>query len=774
MKSYSYENGIKWFVRNRMMTFYSLIFIFVLPFANADELQNNSFDAPRKVAVITSTGVNGDCQSVNDYDSTLEKLGWKFDKFMNTEMKKVFADNQKSYDLVLGTSLWNYGNPQDLAPLVPDIRAYLESGGVMILTDMNYDSMTLWTKILDPELAIEYQLLRNLGLQSAIDFNQTSPILKFPYEITSGLNGWAYFSKWGSNFTPIIQLRKAGTAVMLSARVGRGILIVTTCGHLDEEILQNAYSMACGMKKGIEICPVFGKTPDWPGKWDIHVNIRSKKQPAEKYMLSAIVSYGNDKKKLPPQEITIKPNSIASFQYPLMISARGTQKIELFLNDQLIAVRTVVIPPILILDCNRPILAMNDNLIVTARVLLPEAELKNTKLHISLIQRNRNLSLFDGLAESDKKVQIPVSKIGTGKWQILAEANDNKEKTEQKTEIEIRPVATPSTQVNIGKRGELLVNGQMLFPLGTYHVSTELAKKMGFNVVSGIMFSCEQEAVGPDQIQYMKSADSLGLKVLQEYSDYVRAREFKANHLKRVVAEMRLNPATIVSYSIDEPSQQGLSPEHVKKVYDLLKECDPEHPVFICETPEAVTRYAEYGDIVGVDPYPITTGVCENFSTSIVVPLEAAIKVAKGKPVWAVIQSHRLPPATSSNRYPTPEEVRCMAYLALNHGAKGLLFYACDDTYSLDGKSWPSGFRYDNALMQSFPALLTELAKIGPAYVTGTITRIPAPQDAADLDIVKIENHDEKFRIIVNPTNRILKFADVNIKPFEVKIAEQE
>src|SRR4030095_711137 len=68
-------------------------------------------------------------------------------------------------------------------------------------------------------------------------------------------------------------------------------------------------------------------------------------------------------------------------------------------------------------------------------------------------------------------------------------------------------------------------------------------------------------------------------------------------------------------------------------------------------------------------------------------------QATKGKrPAWVVIQAHggyvyrtdfrgvpgaQLPPSEirSRSRGPTPRELRCMTYLALIHGANGLIYY---------------------------------------------------------------------------------------------------
>ncbi|MGB9608732.1 MAG: hypothetical protein ACPL7E_09360, partial [bacterium] len=129
------------------------------------------------------------------------------------------------------------------------------------------------------------------------------------------------------------------------------------------------------------------------------------------------------------------------------------------------------------------------------------------------------------------------------------------------------------------------------------------------------------------------------------------------------------------------------------------------------------------------------------------------------------------------NRFPTPEELRCMSYLALNHGAKGLLFYAWGDAYPTESGVWESGFKFNSELMEYFPKLLKELKEIGIEYVLGDVERIPATSVYPGfLDVVLIKYKGKKRIIAINPTSKEvegrleLPKGEVKhlFKPFEV------
>ncbi len=62
---------------------------------------------PKRVAVISSSGVNNDFRSWNEYDGTLQHLGWHFEKLRNTELGKSLnshTDKTLSWQLLFGTT----------------------------------------------------------------------------------------------------------------------------------------------------------------------------------------------------------------------------------------------------------------------------------------------------------------------------------------------------------------------------------------------------------------------------------------------------------------------------------------------------------------------------------------------------------------------------------------------------------------------------------------------------------------------------------------------
>ncbi|MEJ7615349.1 MAG: hypothetical protein SQA66_17125, partial [Candidatus Fervidibacter sacchari] len=384
---------------------------------------------------------------------------------------------------------------------------------------------------------------------------------------------------------------------------------------------------------------------------------------------------------------------------------------------------------------------------------------------------------------SSKVISLPAHSLKPGQYLVRAEATSGGEKQTVEAVFEISDLKSVPTVVRIGARGELLVNGKVFFPIGTYHVGIEdlkRVKELGFNCVTGPIYAGDQSELTPDQKAWHDEAYKQGLFVITELSEYIRGGRRNFEQARKIVSQLRVHPATIVHYAIDEPHGYGISPDAVRKFCQVIAETDPEHPTFVNEVPGVVTQYANIAHITGTDPYPIGSGVPESLSW-VGNAVKQTVEAAGGRPVWAVIQSHRQPPPHSDNRFPTPEEIRCMAYLALNNGAKGLLFYAWGDVYRTEQGEWVSGFKFSEQLQRFFQNFNNELAEMGLHYLSGKVRKDAVKIEPADtaLDAVWIEHGKAKFLVVVNPTSKPVRATistplnrfEKEFAPFEVHIA---
>jgi hypothetical protein len=751
---------------------------------------------PKRVAVISSSGVNNDFRSWGEYDDRLRVLGWEFDKFRNTELGKFF-ERAQDYNFVLTTSLWNYGDPQDMRKFVHHWRKYMEAGGIVVFTDMAYPPMCDWLSDLSEDLFISYgDAFKELGAEKAsLDTSRLSQFLTKPNRVET-LNYWAHFSKWGRGYT-VWAWTKAGTAVGLVAPIGRGVLIVTTAWAFSPEMLVNIYANALAIKSGIWAEFVGLPQELAPSTHSVRLTIENlREQPKTVKVILRVTRDEGQMAKVQSLQVSLKGKERKVISVPVTFDWRGklnlVATISLPEGEVFEVSQPVRIPELVELRLKRTVFVRSDKVEIFVR--LNPFQGRRARATVTVRQQGE-APVFTSTLTSSKVISLPAYSLKPGQYLVRAEARENgtgskrqgaREAGKQTVEMmfEVSDLKSVPTVVRIGARGKLLVNGKVFFPIGTYHVGLEDLKRvreLGFNCVTGPIYAGDQKELKPDQKAWHDEAHRQGLFVITELSEYIRAGRRNYEQARQLVSQLRIHPATIVHYAIDEPMGGGISPETVRKFCQVIAETDPEHPTFVNEVPGAVVQYADIAHITGTDPYPIGSGVPESLSW-VGNSVKQAVEAAGGRPVWAVIQAHRQPPPNSANRFPTPEEIRCMAYLALNNGAKGLLFYAWGDVYRTERGEWVSGFKFNEQLQSFFRKFNAELAKIGLHYLLGKVRRdvIKIEPANAPLDAVWIEHGKAKFVVVVNPTPKPVRATistplrrfEREFAPLEVHIAQ--
>jgi hypothetical protein len=118
----------------------------------------------------------------------------------------------------------------------------------------------------------------------------------------------------------------------------------------------------------------------------------------------------------------------------------------------------------------------------------------------------------------------------------------------------------------------------------------------------------------------------------------------------------------------------------MRAAIDVVRELDPKaRPFWINEAANSdvtyVRQYMDSIDITGCDYYPVKSTPYDLQTIGRVT--ERWNKIGRGKPVWMVLQafSWHTAHATRGRKYPTFAESRFMAYDAIAHGARGILYW---------------------------------------------------------------------------------------------------
>ena len=198
------------------------------------------------------------------------------------------------------------------------------------------------------------------------------------------------------------------------------------------------------------------------------------------------------------------------------------------------------------------------------------------------------------------------------------------------------------------------------FPIGLYDVpesALPAAAAAGFNLVVN----------GDNEPAYLDRAEAGGMRVIP----YIRLDKMAED-----AARFRDEPRVFAWYLYDEPDLNGMPPRTYRRLARKLHNLDPDRPIFL--TVLSLTRYDDYVDecdILAPNPYPIIHEEPEcNELRWVGVGVDAAREAAGDRPVWAIIQAFYGPPIWRRN--PTPDELRAMVFLAVNHGADGIIYFS--------------------------------------------------------------------------------------------------
>jgi hypothetical protein len=195
------------------------------------------------------------------------------------------------------------------------------------------------------------------------------------------------------------------------------------------------------------------------------------------------------------------------------------------------------------------------------------------------------------------------------------------------------------------------------------------------------------------------------------------------------------------------------NPEELKKVSQFVKSIDPDHPT--CLQVEQGTGFDRGG---GVGPYKDCADIGEvatrsSYATQIIPKfiedVEEVRNLLEGKPLFLMIGSS-IPSA--QNR--TAEEIRCASYLALMHGAAGIIYHMGHEGIALSfTRHW-----------SVYPGLSREIEVLFPI--------ITAPQPAAAPRIAvtpaaidcRVRLYEGRLHLIaVNTSNRMIQ-ATISIE----------
>ena len=234
----------------------------------------------------------------------------------------------------------------------------------------------------------------------------------------------------------------------------------------------------------------------------------------------------------------------------------------------------------------------------------------------------------------------------------------------------------------IDSNNRFILDGRPFFPIGLYVAQCptkpghfpqidEIADSPFDTLMNYCTNTCDSlnDATDEQIICYLHLLQERNLKLIFSLREYIDHGYEDISAITHKVNTFKGHPAIIAWYMNDE-----LPPEYLpqlEKRYKKVRELDENHPVWSVHwNTDWLLKEAHTTDVVGVDCYPIP----HNPITFVSRIADSAKKA--GKPLWLVPQIFDWSDYGRQGRPPTKDEMRAMTYLAVNHGAKGLIYYS--------------------------------------------------------------------------------------------------
>lgn len=235
--------------------------------------------------------------------------------------------------------------------------------------------------------------------------------------------------------------------------------------------------------------------------------------------------------------------------------------------------------------------------------------------------------------------------------------------------------------------------GRAMFPLGMFNNGGRLEESAtaGFNVVHTYNAARVQPGRRPDD-QRLKDlldrAEKAGMHcLLLVPMEYAFVGDWDG--FTRRIRMFRNHPA-LLAWDEEEGIARGdMDRAALARMRAILSKEDPHHPFMVGDSHDVIGRVADRGRMFPADlmdmgmwwwyPLPLKRGPGDALQGETpqgrleLDPPAFLTRQTTGKPVWVGLQSYKKP--GPDGRYPTPAEYRAQAYLAVIHGARGLMWY---------------------------------------------------------------------------------------------------
>lgn len=335
------------------------------------------------------------------------------------------------------------------------------------------------------------------------------------------------------------------------------------------------------------------------------------------------------------------------------------------------------------------------------------------------------------------------------------------------------------SHVTMSADGYPVVNGERIFPLGMYmgekstHDFSDYPKlaSLGLNVMQSFPSFAGPGSSNRTAKAFLDATEHAGMHSLT-YLTHGPFRLPNDEALRRL--RMFRNHPAILMWDQEEAVARGYKPlSYLEFLYNAIKREAPDHPMLEgdqCDTsPKLIGRSDTWPDAymdAGIwwwhpTPLRMKTSI-ENYEGAPGGPAKEykappwLTDSGTTKPIWVALQCYKKP-IIEDARFPTPEEYRCHAYLAVCHGARGLMYYTGNGEHGGGVLNRPGEAHWDY-----LQKLIRELHEMSPVFLAPD-----APQQAEVLTsgaLVSVRLKQVGNRRVLIAVNRAEPVGDVQFR----------
>jgi hypothetical protein len=289
-------------------------------------------------------------------------------------------------------------------------------------------------------------------------------------------------------------------------------------------------------------------------------------------------------------------------------------------------------------------------------------------------------------------------------------------------------------RVTLNADGYPVYDGKAIFPLGVFNGGGKMKEmgEAGFTVTHAYNSVEAEEAGRLDDNRAMEFLDRTHANSMKAVMLVPRELVFNEDWdgVRRRVRMFRNHPG-LLAWDEEEGLARGdMKIDVLAKLREVLREEDPHHPLMVGDSKDVIGRIEktrrDFFPLEHMDlgmwwwyPIPLATAAKPDAlegdegkpGTDELAPPSWLVNRNTDKPLWAGVQSYKKP---KNGRYPNPTEYRAQAYIALIHGAKGLMWYGG----SVTGGAY---LNVEESNWEYLKKLAREMNDMGPVFMGKTL-----------------------------------------------------